>query len=311
MGKIGQLIVAFLFAFQSLFASAIVFVHIGDALPSYAEIAIQQALAFNPKTPIYMISSERALAHLQLPVHKIAYETLAPSQEHSDYRARYPHLGYWRYVVERFFYLDEFLTQHQLEHVVHLENDVMIYFELEQLISVFDRCYSSVGGTFLNDGEGVPGIVYIPNKESLRSLMPFFAEMGGKGHSDMRIFGQLRQRKMIQDLPIIPANYPKEHRMNTPNPERFTEHVEEFGSIFDGAALGQYLGGVDPLFGPPKPGFVNWNSVFDPRHFEYSWEVDEQGRNIPYLHSTCRKYRINNLHIHSKQLEKFTSSHKQ
>ena len=250
MGKI----LILLCIWNTVCSSAIVFVHIGDELPRYAPIAIQQALMFNPNTPIYMISSERALTHLQLPVHKIAYEMLAPSQEHSDYRARYPHLGYWRYVVERFFYLDEFLQQYELEHVVHLENDVMTYFELDQMIPVFDRCYSSVGGTFLNDGEGVPGIVYIPNKESLHSLMPFFAELASKGHSDMRIFGQLRQKKMVQDLPIIPANYPKEHRMNASNPERFAEHVDAFDSIFDGAALGQYLGGVDPLFGPPKPG---------------------------------------------------------
>ncbi len=285
----------------TILASAIVFVHIGDELPKYAPIAIQQARAFNPDQAIYMISSGSALSHLQIPVHKIPYETLPRSQQHSDYLIRYPHPGYWRYVVERFFYLDEFLMQYDLDHVIHLENDVMIYFELEKMLSAFNF-YSSVGGTFLNDGEGVPGIVYIPNKEALHSLMPFFAEMGGMGHTDMWIFGQLRQKKMIQDLPIIPAEYSEKL-------QRFAEHVDDFESIFDGAALGQYLGGVDPILcGVPKPGFVNWNSVFDPRHFEYSWEIDEQGRRIPYLHFLNKKYRINNLHIHSKELEKFTSN---
>jgi hypothetical protein len=218
--------------------------------------------------------------------------------------------------VERFFYLDELITKYRLHHVLHLENDVMIYFELDPLIPTFMKCFAGIGTTFLRDGQCIPGIVYIENKERLRSLMPIFAEIGGRGHNDMEIFAYIRQRQgkeVIDLLPVIPTSYLDESSHlgrplpHTSDPYRYAAHAEAFNSIFDGAALGQYLGGIDAIFGPPMPGYVNTDSVFDPRRFEYTWELDRKGRNVPYIHHAGKKYRINNIHVHSKQLEKFKS----
>jgi len=77
--------------------------------------------------------------------------------------------------------------------------------------------------------------------------------------------------------------------------------------LFDGAAIGQYLGGVDPRNQKSKPGFINESCVFNPSRFLFEWIKDDKGREIPYAIFKDCKYRINNLHIHSKNLAKFKS----
>jgi hypothetical protein len=309
-------IALFLFFCEAIHSSAIVFVHIGKSLPSYMETTLTQAQLFNPHSEIYMIGSHQALGKLHVPVNKIAYETLEKSQEHLEFLARRSDDGYWRYVVERFFYLDELLMKYQLDQVLHLENDVMVYFDFDALIPSFERCYAGIGATFISDALCILGIVYIANRDRLHAVLPFIVEMTGRGMNDMEIFAAIRReqsRDVIDDLPIIPLSYLEEaHKLgerlpNVSDPDRYCAYTEVFNSIFDAAALGQYLGGVDPIFGSPMPGYINYNSIFDPRRFQYTWEIDGEGRKIPYIHHAGRKYRINNLHIHSKRLENFKS----
>ena len=87
----------------------------------------------------------------------------------------------------------------------------------------------------------------------------------------------------------------------------YTNHFYLFNSLFDAAAFGQYLGGEDPRNGHSAPGFINESCIFNPSHFTYTWEEDDQGRLVPYAHYKNEKVRINNLHIHSKNLAPFYS----
>jgi hypothetical protein len=84
-------------------------------------------------------------------------------------------------------------------------------------------------------------------------------------------------------------------------------NYQEFGSIFDAAAIGQFLGGIDPRNGVSKPGFINESCLFNPGLMTFVWERDAYGRLVPYAIYGSTKARINNLHIHSKKLEGFFS----
>ena len=86
------------------------------------------------------------------------------------------------------------------------------------------------------------------------------------------------------------------------NIQKYYNNIEAFQSIFDAAALGQYLGGIDPNNGPSSPGFINESCVFNPSLLSYEWINDDRGRKIPYIIFSGEKYRINNLHIHCKNL---------
>ena len=77
---------------------------------------------------------------------------------------------------------------------------------------------------------------------------------------------------------------------------------EKVNSIFDAAAIGQYLGGVDPRNIPyDTTGFINEGCVFDPSNFKYKWINSEPFMVLENGHEV----KINNLHIHSKNLKRF------
>jgi hypothetical protein len=94
----------------------------------------------------------------------------------------------------------------------------------------------------------------------------------------------------------------------TQNPEFYSRNFNLFQSVFDAAALGQYLGGIDPFYhGPSLPGFINESCLFNPSAMTYTWERDEEGRLVPYATFKNETYKINNLHIHCKDLKRFSS----
>ncbi len=81
-----------------------------------------------------------------------------------------------------------------------------------------------------------------------------------------------------------------------------------FNSIFDGAAIGQYLGGINPaVHSNARPGFINETCIFNPSRIVIEWRRDEKNRNVPFAVFDGAAYRINNLHIHSKKLHDFRS----
>lgn len=90
------------------------------------------------------------------------------------------------------------------------------------------------------------------------------------------------------------------------NEERFvSENFDVFSCLFDAAAIGQYLGGVDPMIDPSDTrGFVNETCVIKYNNYKIWFEeVDNIKR--PYIEIHNNKYKIFNLHIHCKNLKKF------
>ena len=68
--------------------------------------------------------------------------------------------------------------------------------------------------------------------------------------------------------------------------------------------MGVYIGGADPVHtgGVIQKGHKNQWSLVDYTKYQYKWEMDSQERKIPYIHNGTEWLRINNLHIHSKDL---------
>ena len=85
----------------------------------------------------------------------------------------------------------------------------------------------------------------------------------------------------------------------------YNENFKEFNSIFDGAAIGQYLGGVDPRNIPGNTcGFIN--ETCEIKYDKYTFKWVKKGDNyLPYIEINSNLIPINNLHIHCKKLENF------
>jgi len=71
--------------------------------------------------------------------------------------------------------------------------------------------------------------------------------------------------------------------------------------IFDACVLGQYFGGT---YAYPNQSHWEANRLIDPRGMVLEWKILSGKIKIPYIKSR----RIINIHVHSKQLEKFSSA---
>lgn len=301
---------------------AIVFIHIGPSLPAYSFDSIQQAHLFNPHASIYLLAHQSALDNRpQDPLYEaitmIPLESLHITEQHAQFVQRTAlRPGFWRHASERFLYLHDFMEQFNMTHVVHLENDVMLYADISGFMPIFREHYPNIAAVFDNDNRCIPSLIYIAHKEAMRMLAQFFADHASSGYNDMEMIAKFKHRHdttIIDHLPIIMPSYKEHYELVTPSghrtgrPDAYSRHFEQFKSIFDAAALGQYLGGTDPYAYPYPPGFINESCLFNPSHMTYDWQTDEQGRLIPWALFKEEKHRINTLHIHVKKLKQFAS----
>lgn len=306
---------------------SILFVHLGNQIPVYSKYSLQQARLFNPSSDIYMIVNKGAIKN-QEDIEiinnnniKIYYcEDLIKSEEHKQFLItnsldRLWREGFWQKVNERFFIVEEFISLFELNNVFHLENDVMLYINLENYMPIFQK-YQNIAAVFDNDVRVHPNFMYIKSYKSLKPLTEFMEEKSKFGYIDMQIlslYNQIYGPDYLSSLPLIMPDYEKIYGFKSisghtvKNKEIFTLHFDEFQSIFDGSALGQYLGGRDPILGSETSGFINKSSLYNPSYFDYKWVYDEKNRKCPYIVFNDKSYKINTLHIHSKRLELFKS----
>lgn len=323
--RLARNLVLFFLVGLPLFAQtnySIVFIHIGKSIPPYAEVAITQAREFNPNASIIMLANQEALNDFNCTnITCISCESLTKTTDHADFLAQtsldaISREGFWLYTSERFLYLADLMAQYELRDVFHLEYDNMLYADLGALLPVFQSHYQGIGATFDNDARCIPGFVYIRNSEAMNRLSKSFSNHAKDNLNDMQIlalFKNENSRDSIDHLPIITNEYVETHELVTPSghvaaqKSEYAKNIVAFNSIFDAAALGQFLGGIDPRNGLSAPGFINESCVFNPSLITIEWIADKQQRKVPYVVYPHAKYRINNLHIHSKHLENFKS----
>lgn len=305
---------------------AIVFIHLGPKLPGYISCALQQAIDFNPDSKIYLIYNESSIQDLSLELREkiigVSTESLTRDPLHDSFLAKTAQDktfrgGFWIFTMERFFYLYDFLVQYKLKDVFHLENDVLLYTDLKEMLPKFKKNYSGMMAiTFDSDKKGIAGFLYVANPTPLEKFLELVVEKAHLGGHDMERLAQFKNKylgKYVDFLPIVMPEYASDPGLvsrlgKTPKkPKLYSRNFKEFNSLFDAAALGQYLGGIDPQNDSLGPGFVNESCVFDASRFQYVWENDKLGRKIPFLEFKGKKYKINNLHIHCKNLQEFVS----
>jgi hypothetical protein len=210
--------------------------------------------------------------------------------------------GFWMHASTRFFYIYALMRQIGVEDVVHLENDVPIYHNVEVLAGCVDR--SKIYIPFDSFGRTIPSIVYIPTAASLKTVLDGYR----LDVTDMVNFRMAfaDHPGLIEPFPICKPlpGFSAEQLFVSRNYGRFSNF------IFDACAMGQYLGGVDPrnFPGVHTVGFINETTVVHYNTFKgFVWiTVDDVPR--PFLLLNAHEaLPIFNLHIHSKELHKFVS----
>ena len=76
--------------------------------------------------------------------------------------------GFWRETSSRFFYLYNYIRQNNLENVIHIENDIMVYEDLNNLSKNFKDNMSIIMDS---NTRCIPSLIYIKNSTVLESFI--------------------------------------------------------------------------------------------------------------------------------------------
>lgn len=302
----------------------IIFIHLGPQLPSYMHTALAQTYLFCTDVDIVLIANKQTMQTQKIPdyVHLIYAEDIEKTIEHQLFLQfsklnRTFRNGFWFYTTERLFYLYDLIATYDLKHIFHIENDNLLYVDLRDLLPIFIERYPGIAAPFESDDRGFANFLYIPNTESCHALVSFLRAHAHSGIEEMSLINAFRVElgsDYIDHLPTVMPEYIRDHSLAKVNgrkcridPLLFCKNSDAFCSLFDGCTYGQYLGGIDPQNGNDGPGYINLDSFFNASFMNIIWERDSLGRKVPYAVYKGAKYRINNLHIHSKKLQNLAS----
>lgn len=214
--------------------------------------------------------------------------------------------AFWVYTSARFFYIYECMHKYGIQDVIHIENDVVIYYNVDVLEPLVDK--SRIYMPFDSYSRNIASIVYIPNHQSLSYILDHYDMQ----KNDMYNFAKHLSSGKVDTFPIFSNKY-----YTNPYDEKafVSRNYSRFPFVFDAAAMGQYLGGIDPLNQPGDTrGFVNETTViqYDKYPFVWSNHITQNDIYQPFLYVCDEKepdqlLPIFNLHIHSKTVNRFLS----
>ncbi|NDD15133.1 MAG: hypothetical protein EB072_21500, partial [Betaproteobacteria bacterium] len=210
--------------------------------------------------------------------------------------------GFWRYTTERFFVLLDLASQYKLENVVHLESDVLIYSNVTEIIT---KRRGTAQILFpLDKRRGYGSVLYFTDARAIERLCAYALSAPLQNDMDMLgAFYDLYQGYGVESLPTVPTSICLAEGLDV---RRYARPDEENWGLFDGAYLGQYVGGIDPIHDRRVlTGFVNENAPVDPHKLGLAWRYEEGKPSL--ISTTANNQPIHNLHIHSKRTFAYTT----
>ena len=276
--------------------------------PSWLKSCVKQYFLHNDDD-LYVMTDAENIPYLPEEVIPIALEDY-----HSDaidrFQVAYGHevQDFWTVAATRFFYIANFMRVNDLQNVSHFDNDVLIYFDITEYVDTFQRFYPGIGITPENSAKSPAGFVFINSHTALDHMTDFFvSQLEHHGEVGLReIYGtdtihemllivdfKNRFPEFITDLPTTPED----------------QYVNKFEAIFDPLSWGEYVDGtrLGKKVGHHSPGayIVEW--LKENPNSSVVWRV-EDNLWCPYLSCNGKLTKINNLHLHSKNLANFMST---
>jgi hypothetical protein len=201
--------------------------------------------------------------------------------------------GFWYLCSLRLFYVYSYIKKYNVTNCIHIENDVLTYENFDNLKDKF--IHNKLYATFDCHNRVIVGLIYIPSAEAFKPVI----ENYDSNLNDMENLSKFDETVIIP-LPIID---------NCTVYNKLSKYYNEFDCIFDAAAIGQYLGGIDKQNDSNDTrGFINETCLVKYNNYEFIWK-NENGLYNPYLKTGDKFIKIINLHIHCKELFKFMSNY--
>jgi hypothetical protein len=217
----------------------------------------------------------------------------------NDLRVKFRH-GFWIKTTERFFVLEQFVKKFSHENIFHAELDNLI-FNIADLGEKLDTVGSGLFCPRDAVDRGIASLIYINNQKSLSEFTNLALGRLNYDSNDMDILGcLLNESKNFYSLPT-------EISFKSSSPPPWVYVTSETASgIFDAAALGQFLFGIDPrnCNGLLYNGFENENKGYD--LWKLNFEIDLQyGKATVRDSGNSKEANLYNIHVHSKLFKQF------
>ena len=296
----------------------IILVHLGDKKIPYILYTIYHLIYFKHKN-IYLIANKKTIKFLKKykisnSINLIDVSDLKKTYEHNQFLSKTKldkkwDYGFWQNTSERFFYIESLSREKKLQNIIHLENDNLIFDNLEKYIKIFYKNYF-IGLTFLNKDFCIPSFVYIKNYKYMKIITneiykkntSFFQFKKSNDINDMKVLGQLKYKnKKISLLPTV--NKEMISYSQHPVDKEFYNCFEKFRCLFDAAAIGQKIDGLSTTANNGKKRekeYINKANIIDPTHFNIVFKKIKKLKK-PYLFVNNKLIPLINIHLHSKR----------
>tara|TARA_B100000767_G_scaffold210212_1_gene197226 strand:- start:351 stop:1313 length:963 start_codon:yes stop_codon:yes gene_type:complete len=317
----------------------LIFIHLGDKKIPYLNDSIKQAIIFNNNINIYLISKEKTFKSLGTEIKKkiIFKDTnkITLKKNHINFIKNTLlddkwYKGFWKFTSERFFYLQNIVESHNLENIIHIENDSLIYFNIKSKMKTFQENYQ-VGLLLDSNIKAIPSFLYFKDLKGINKLVNLFEKKNSFitkliGSTIGKIYFSLFKKDFYRnnDMNVLFDFYVQSKKncilpSSTPNlikNKQYSKNInlsinyKKFGGIFDPASFGLYLDGFD------KSIFFK-NTSIDIEKFISKCAIDVKKykiyfkkynkKKVPYIFDANKRIKLLTLHIHSKRLNKFLS----
>jgi len=282
----------------------LVFVWIGNNLPNWAHLSLQLSVKQSKLKVILLCPRSIEIAIDGLSIFRIEdfYTPLNSTWVNNirDISVSYRD-GFWVKTTERFLVLHAFVGYCSIEKLFHAELDNLIF----DLTGLSDRLDKIGGGFFCPRDQfdrGIASLIYVNDTQTLKEISDVIYSGSISFENDMKLLGYLLNNdKRFYSLPI-------EWALNSDElPKWDAASPVDTGGLFDAAALGQYILGIDPrscgviLKNGDDKIIINAGCMLRRLTFRYDENVSDF-KVVDRI--TGDEFKIYNLHIHSKLFKK-------
>lgn len=291
----------------------IVMFHSGKSLPVFLGDCLKQLRLFNPDIPVYFLINREHLTNPVFNLYNITTVDMSKyvSNDVYTFDALYGRGrdDFWTITTTRLMYVENFIFSNSMQDVYHFENDVLLYADIKKMHPVFVKLYKDLAITVGGPDKCMTGFMFIKRALPLRRMTYFFVQLL-KSNSIHKIRKQYKV-DMVNEMTLMriySKEYPELMKFLPILPfGDYSENYDEFNSVFDPASYGQYVGGTMNGVPGAKPQDHYIGRLLE-QHPDYTvvWKQEKQGR-VPYFKYDGQEVKINNLHIHSKNLNLYVS----
>jgi hypothetical protein len=278
------------------FAIGLSFVHFGPSIPKYLALNIQRTLFLFPSIKVAIaVDSDRAKKQLDsfkrenLVVVMVENRSELPQLSH-DQRFW---SGWWQKTMDRLIVLDSLHESLGTKSMLHVESDVVLMpsFPFEWFTTLPKYAWAHHGGE-----ADIASLVFSANLASTKHLVESLVHLISRDPTltDMTALRRFREREE-ESVEVLDQSV------------EFATKLNKEG-VFDGADFGNWICGKDPKsnFGISVKRLTPFNSKRESFEKLQFWLEGEQ----VFISTGDAEYCLNNLHVHSKELQYFRLSNR-